>query len=49
MDFHGLVNSVAVYVLVDDDFLNKPVQRHSVQLLNVRIVLSAGPAVSGSA
>ena len=34
MDFHSLANSLAVYVLVDDDFLNKPVQRHSVQFLD---------------
>ena len=39
MDFHGLANSIVVNVLMDDDFLNKPVHRHSVQLLNVRIVL----------
>ena len=39
MDFHSLANSLAVYVLVNDDFLNKPVQHHSVQFLDVGIVL----------
>ena len=39
MDLHSLANSVAVYVLMNDDFLNEPVQRHSVQFLDVGIVL----------
>ena len=39
MDFHRLPDGIAVHVLVDDDLPHKAVQRHSVQLLNVGIVL----------
>ena len=39
VDFYRLPDGIAVHVLVNDNLLNKAVQRHSVQLLNVRIIL----------
>ena len=39
MNFYRLPDGIAVHVLVNDDLLHKPIQRHIVQLLDVRIVL----------
>ena len=39
VDFYRLPDGIAVHILMNDDLLNKAVQRHGVQLLDVRIVL----------